>query len=472
MGTWSRSPLRRLGITALVSVLALTAAGCTRGDDGGGSSTASGGKSVLKFAYSQDYMFLTPEAGKKYWGDVKAEYEKKYPNVTVEINAIPGGYTDFVTKMSLLYRDPSTAPDVSQIPTEQIGGWVNSGYFASLNDKVSSAAWWADIPDSVKALDTFDGTVYAANQGVNTTGLWYNMPVFEKAGIAVPWQPQTWQDIIDAGQKIKDSGQDVWPTEWIGGVGSGVSGFQFSAQPMFIGSSAPQAQSADGKWIVDSPGIRDVLQFYKDLSDKGIAAPTNVLLDPNSIYNMFADLAAQKMGILITGNWMGEVWTEDVCAPCWPEGNKTIGVARIPTVNGTANAANTASSLGGWDLTIGAKSQNFDAAWNFIDVAQQEQNAINLANTGGQVVTQTKLATNPKFADFAPPYQEFFAKIAPDATGQNGGIDGSSYNIWATGFMQATGAIIQDPTTTVDQAAAIMKDYVTGQLGQDKVTTQ
>jgi multiple sugar transport system substrate-binding protein len=438
-----------------------------------GSSGGSGGDpGVLKVAYGADYVFLTPDLAKSWWGKVKQDFEAKHPNVKVEYTAIPGGYNDLVTKLSLLYRDKSTEPDVSEIPTEQLGGWVSSGYFAPLDKYVSGADWWSRFPDSIKNMDTVDGKPYAVNHGSNVTGLWYNIPMFEKAGIPVPWQPKTWADIISAAQKVKDSGETAWPTMWIGGTGAGVSGFQYSGGPMFLGSSTPSPVDANGKWIVDSQGIRDVLQFYSDLATKGLQAPATNLLDPNSVYNQFQWMADQKMAIIITGNWLGEVWTKDVCAPCWPEANKIMGVAHIPTVNGTGNPANAVSTVGGWDLTIGANSQKGDLAWDFINIAQSKENTITAANTSGFVPPDQAYWSDPTFTEFAPPYQEFFANVLPNATALNGGKDGSSYTIWATGFTQATGAIIQKPSTTVDEAVTIMKDYVTGQLGQDKVTTQ
>jgi hypothetical protein len=36
---------------------------------------------------------------------------------------------------------------------------------------------------------------------------------------------------------------------------------------------------------------------------------------------------------------------------------------------------------------------------------------------------------------------------------------------------EATGAIIQNPSTTVDQAVSILKSYVTEQLGSSNVET-
>ena len=41
--------------------------------------------------------------------------------MTINFTEIPGSYNDLVTKLSLLYRSSSTAPDVAQIPTPRSG---------------------------------------------------------------------------------------------------------------------------------------------------------------------------------------------------------------------------------------------------------------------------------------------------------------------------------------------------------------
>jgi multiple sugar transport system substrate-binding protein len=286
----------------------------------------------------------------------------------------------------------------------------------------------------------------------------------------VPWQPKTWADIISAAQKIKASGQKAWPMYLLGGTAAGTSGFQYSGGPLLLGSDTPIAQDpATGKWVVDSPGLRQTFGFYSQLAEQGLQAPSSVLLDPNSVYNQFQQMASQKMAIILTGNWLGDVWTKDVCAPCWPEASKIMGPATIPTVNGTGNAANAASTLGGWDLAIGAKSAYPSLAWDFIETAEQPGNLVTGSNWAGWVPPDKNQWTNPQYTQFAPPYQKYFAKLLPYSTELN---NNSNFTIWATGFTQATGAIIQNPSTSVNQAISIMKSYVTGQLGADKVETK
>lgn len=459
-----RQPARRarkVMAGLFVSALALTS--CS-----GGSGQSGANDNVIKVAYGADYVFLSPDLAEKWWNKVADEFKAENPGKTVEFIPIPGGFTDIVSKLNLLYRSPTTAPDVAELPNDQLGGWVSSGYLRELDDYVSQAEWWKNFPDSVKAQGTFDGHVYSVNHGENTNALFYNIPMFTKAGLPVPWEPKTWADVTSAAEKIHATQPDVWPLWLVGGTAGGTSALQFSSGNLLFGSSnATIFDEKTQKWVVDSPGLREVLGFYSDLAKKGLQAPTADLLDPNAVVNSFKLLAEQKAAIAVNGNFLGPLWTKGVCQPCFPEAPQTYGVAKLPTVNGIGNP-NTASVLGGWDLAISAKSANPDLAWKFIEAAQSDENLIKAANEAGWVPPASNLWSDPRFADFAPPYQKFFANLLPASKSLPSSPD---FPAWATGFSMATGQIIQDPSTTVDAAIDTMKQYITGQLGKDKVQT-
>ncbi|MGO8959012.1 MAG: extracellular solute-binding protein [Streptosporangiaceae bacterium] len=102
---------------------------------------------MLKVAYGSQFVFLTPQLAIT-WGTVAHEFEKAHPNVTVQYTPIPGSYLDIVNKMSLLFRTPSTAPDVAELPAGQLGEWASSGYLMPENTFLPSASYWNDIPKS------------------------------------------------------------------------------------------------------------------------------------------------------------------------------------------------------------------------------------------------------------------------------------------------------------------------------------
>jgi multiple sugar transport system substrate-binding protein len=465
----------RISITASVVVAAAVVAAVL----GTGASTAASarvatpdaktaaGKTVLRVAYGSTFVFLTPALAVKWWGGVAKEFEKTHPNVTVQFEPIPGGYTDIVTKLSLLYRQSSTAPDVAELPAGQMGGWVSSGYLLPLDKYLPTASYWNQFPQSVKNETTFNGHVYAVDHGENTNALFYNIPMFKKAGIPVPWHPKNWADLISAAQKIHKALPSVWPIWLQGGSAGGTIAIQYNGGNLLQGSTNPTIfDTKTNKWVVDSPGLRQTFQFYIQLAKGGLQAPVSELLNPNAVDSVPALTAQQKMAIVVGANFYGEAWVKATCGPCWVAAPKIMGVAYFPTENGQAPGI--ASALGGWELAIGAHTANASAAWDFIQTAQEQKNMINADNWGGWVPPAKSYWTAPQYVNYAPPYQAFFATIMPKAVDEPNTTD---FTVWGTGFNNATGAIIQKPSTTVQQAVDIMKSYVTQQLGAGNVET-
>ncbi len=456
-------PRHRIRALSMLAAVATTVGLAACSSSPGGST--SNGKIVLKVAYGSQFVFLTPQLAIKWWGTVAREFEKAHPNVTVQFTPIPGGYLDIVNKMSLLFRTPSTAPDVAELPAGQLGEWASSGYLLPLNKYLPSAPYWNDIPTSVQNETLINGKYYGVNHGENTNGLWYNMPMFRKAGLPVPWHPRTWNDIIAAAEKIHAKLPTVTALWLAGGSAGGTIAIQYNGGNLLAGSTNSTIYDAKtGKWVVDSPGLRETLQFYKTLAQRGLQAPVSELLDPNSVDNLPGLLAKNNTAIAVGANFYAESWVKSTCGPCWLDAPKIMAATKLPTINGQAPGY--ASSLGGWELSIGAQTANAQLAWDFIQIAQHQDNMINASNWGGWVPPTKSADSDPRFVNYAPPYQAFFASLLPAA--QEEPVT-APFTVWGTGFNNATGAIIQHPNTTVDQAINIMKTYISGQLGASKV---
>ena len=80
------------------------------------------GKTVLKVAYGSTFVFMSPSLATKWWHTVARQFEQQHPNVTIQWIPIPGSYVDIVNKLNLLYRTPSTAPDVAELSRMSVLG--------------------------------------------------------------------------------------------------------------------------------------------------------------------------------------------------------------------------------------------------------------------------------------------------------------------------------------------------------------
>jgi multiple sugar transport system substrate-binding protein len=452
----------RLWSTAVVAVT-LTAvigiAGCG-GSSTGGSGSGSGNAKVIKVAYGSTYVFDTEQLTTKWWKQVAQQFEAQNPGIKVQLVPIPGSYNDIVNKLSLLYRSPSTAPDVAEIPTGQIGLWQSSGFLMPLDKYLSASTWWSKFPAVVQSEGTFGGKVYAVDQGENDSALLYNKTMFRKAGIPVPWKPTNWNDIVVAARKIKASLPGIIPLWLNAGSGSGANGLLQGINNFIVGTATPKIQDGN-KWVVDSPGIRGSMAFMRQVYSEGLGASVSQLFSPNAVTTPLALFAQGKLAMAVGSNYYTGNWTKFISAPYWAQAAQTMGVTPIPTQSG----GGIASTLGGWDYAISANSGNPSAAFKLIDIMQNQQNSIDAANWAGWVTPNRDYWTAPAFTNFAP-YQLLFAQILPHST-----LTPSSgnYSIWVQGMGNATGQLAQNPNSSVSSAVSTLSSYVSNQLGGSSI---
>jgi multiple sugar transport system substrate-binding protein len=450
------SGLRRSAVVVLSIAAAAVITACGGASSANSSVSPSAGKAkVIKVAYGSTYVFDTAGLTTKWWNQVAKQFEAQNPGIKVQLVPIPGSYNDIVNKLSLLYRSPSTAPDVAEIPTGQIGLWQSSGYLRQLDSYLPSTSWWSKFPAVVQSEGQFKGHTYAVDQGENDSALLYNKQMFQKAGLPVPWKPTSWNDIVTTAQKLKSALPGVIPLWLNAGSGSGANGLLQGVNNFIVGSSTPKIQDGT-KWVVDSPGIRASLGFMKSVYSQGLGASETALFSPNAVTTPLTLFAQGKLAMAVGSNYFTGNWTKFIGAPYWAQAAKTMAVTPIPTQSG----GGIASTLGGWDYAISAHSGNPDAAFKLINVMENQQNSIDAANWAGWVTPNKDYWTAPAFTTFAP-YQSLFAQILAHATLTPSSSD---YSIWVQGMGNATGQLVQNPSTSVGTAVNTLSSYVSNQL--------
>jgi multiple sugar transport system substrate-binding protein len=424
-------------------------------------------KTVISVAYGETYVFDTEDLTKKWWNGVKAEFEAKFPDATLQLVPIGGGYDDITNKLSLLYRSPRTAPDVAQIATPVIGQFSSSGYLLPLDSYLADEAWWKQFPKVIQEEGVFQGKTYAVNTGENDSQLYYNMDLFKKAGLPVPWAPHNWNDILSAARTIKAKLPHIIPVWLNAGSSSGDNGILQGAGNLLAGSTVPTIyDKKTQKWVVDSPGLREVLDFYRSVFSEGMGANLSDLFSPSAVTIPLTLIAQGRVAITFGSNYYGGNWTKLICSPCWADATKIAGVVPIPTVDG--HSPDIATTVGGWDFGVSATTKSPHYAWELVKLMESDINQINAANWAGFVPANQLIVKEPAFVDFAPPYNAVSAQVLPYGVISPASGD---YLVWSHGLQEATGAIAQHPNTTVDAAIGVMSDYVSNQLDSSAVET-
>lgn len=153
--------------------------------------------------------FVTYDNGEKYPQLIEA-FEEAYPDITVNLEILAGDDTYNTIVNSRL--SGGSAPDIFQVLNQDLQPFVDAGAVVDLGTEE-----WVDRQvDAVTALSTtYDGT-YAFVPELSTAGVFYNVEMFESAGLEIP---TTWDEFLATIAAFRATGvtplavgaKDGWP---------------------------------------------------------------------------------------------------------------------------------------------------------------------------------------------------------------------------------------------------------------------
>ncbi|MEV7570896.1 ABC transporter substrate-binding protein [Streptomyces tanashiensis] len=246
---------RRPAAVALVSALTLTAlAACgtsSSSDNGTGGDGASGSSDPSAPLDPKTKVTLTidcmPPAAKaaelKEWKADVAEFNKTYPNVTIEGRSTPGQCLEPPRFTAMLKA--KSQPDVFYTYFTDLPQVLSEDGAADISAYVTdkSVPLLKDIDPDVLGSLKQDGKLYGLPTSNYTMGLLINRKLFKDAGLDPDNPPRTWEEVRAAAKKIA-------------GLGNGISGFgEYSAGNTGGWHFTAQMYSLGGD-VVDASGTK------------------------------------------------------------------------------------------------------------------------------------------------------------------------------------------------------------------------
>ena len=388
---------RILSVLAVGAAAALALTGC---------SSSGSSSHEIKVAYQKFGNFTQMDTQMKL---VKKQYEAAHKGTTVKLIPIQASENDYYTKLALMNKAASTAPDVLYEDTFLIKSDAAAGYLAPLDSYVKKWSDWSQFPDNAKqAGQGEDGKLYGISMGTDTRALWYNKDLLKKAGVTVPWQPKTWQDVIDTAKKVKASDPGVIPLNIYSGKAGGEQSTMQGFEMLLYGTPDTLYDTSSKKWVAGSKGFVDSLKVIKQVYSEGLAPKPEQALDPNIGNTVGGQWLPQgKLAIDLDGSWLPQNWMKSGAAP-WADWNTVMGEAAMPTQDGQAPGSTSMS--GGWTLAVGSKSKNKDAAWDFVKLALNKKNSVNFDIIDTQIAVRNDVANDPKYVA-SNPTAKFFSDL-------------------------------------------------------------
>ncbi|MFD7922272.1 extracellular solute-binding protein [Streptomyces sp. NPDC059740] len=232
--------------------------------------------------------------------------------VRVRVAFQPSGVDDeqYKTRLALDLKARAGA-DVMSLDGTWVGEFAQARYISPLHEVAGAAvdAWegWRQVNEQVRALARFQGRLYGIPAGTDARVLFYHRPLFRRAGLPADWRPRSWQDVLAAARRLQRL-EKVVPLQVDAGTAMGEATTMQGVLPLLAGTG--QQVSSGDRWYGDTPGLRAVLGFYREVYHGGLGDP-RLQMEVKGRDTSFEMFAAGRLGILLESDYL---W-RDVLVP-------------------------------------------------------------------------------------------------------------------------------------------------------------
>ncbi len=321
---------RTVGTGAIAAALALAA--CGSGDSGSGDS----GETTLSIW--QYYGSPDMPTGKPLY-DLVERYENENSDVTVDMRYIPFG--DF-TRTLLQSAAGGEVPDIALVNAFHTQSMADAGIIQDISDRVDEWGEQDAYFDTNWETTQVDGATYGIPHVGDAYAVYYNATILNEAGVE---PPVSWDEMADVAGQLSDGNR-------YGLAFSGIEGDE-GATALIIrllaaGGDPAQLDSAEGV---------TALSHITEMIDSGAISNGVLTWNEEDAKNQFANGQAAMM--INSATYVSVLREEN------PDLNWNVEL--LPTDEQAA------TFLSAENLTIGATSENADAAWDLIAWMQQPE---------------------------------------------------------------------------------------------------
>ena len=202
------------------------------------------------------------------WTSAIKVFQEKHPNVTIKVDPT----FDWDSQKYLVQAAAGTAPDILWGDEHWSFLLASKGVELDLNPFIEASGFKKDDYADLYEYFTLNGKLYSLALWYGCEALFYNQTLFEKAGLSLPTDKWTYDDMLAAAKKLtKDENNDGQPEIW----GAQVETTWANPWGSTIGAFGGEFFSPDGtEFLVCKKPNYDGLQWYIDLIHKWKVAPT------------------------------------------------------------------------------------------------------------------------------------------------------------------------------------------------------
>lgn len=388
----------------VLAAIGLLAAAC--GSDSGSSSpqtVPSGSHAPVTISMWSEW---TSKAETQVFNKVFDMFHEQYPWITVDSRT---GLTDNKITAAINAGD---APDtVLSFGVDNVGLWCSTGAWIDMNPYINGPDgidMSATFPASALAYTSYNGTQCSLPFLTDTVGMYYNLDMFEQAGISDP--PKTTDELIEDAKKLTQFNADgsikvAGFVPWLGynccGMTTLAFGHMFGAQ--WLDDQGNPAFATDPGWAAMFEWQKKFITEVYGGGDfqTGVDKLQRFVAGTADEFSTANDFEIGRVAITIDGEWRAGPNFIQADVP-----DLNYDTAPVPTAPDKTDLYGS-TWAGGTVIGIPRGSEHEAEAWLLIKfMATDTDTLVYMANNAYNVPTTTQSLDSPDL-NFVPQFQTF-----------------------------------------------------------------
>lgn len=372
----TRARSHRVAVSGIVVALALTGCSVTGVTSGGGSAGDGTGTVDALFMKQAGYT-------EEQYAEIIDAFEKEHPDITVE--------PTFVSYEALHDKIVTSAPagsyDVVLIDVIWPAEFASKGIIADLTERFP-AEWEDDMLPGVLPTAEYQDRYYGVPNGPATKLFYFNRDMVSAVG-AGEADLATWDGVLDVARRIKNEGLSQYPLAWSWAQAEAL----ICDYAQLLGAFGGEFTDDQGNLIINDEAGVAALEWMKATIDEGLTNPASTTFLEDDVSKALAQ-GDTAFGL----NWDSTL--RDLQDPTI----SSISAGVLPTPAGPSG--DRPGVNGAMAYSIGANSDNQDAAWEFITFltsrqVQDQYVESGLPNWTASYSDEELVATNPEIFEVA-----------------------------------------------------------------------
>lgn len=322
---------------------------------------------------------------------VEKAFEKEHPDIDVELIEI-ADKDEHLQKLSTSFAG-GAPPDVFLLNFREYSQFVVRDALEPVGPHLGDAGidMTDYFPEPAEAF-TFDGELQCMPQNVSSLVVYYNVALFEAAGLERPKEGWSWEQFRDYAVTLNDPGADV--------RGLGIEPSIIRVAPFVWGNGGEIVDDPDTptRFTLDTPEAREAIEFLAGLVREDGVVPTEEELAAQDLETRFA---TGKLGMLLSSRRDTPFFRENA--------SLNFDVASLPIAEQPVGILHSDA------YCVARADDELDAVMEFIGFAMGEEGQTITALSGRTVPSLRTVAESGAFLNPAQPpaHPEVFLDAIP-----------------------------------------------------------